>query len=256
MLIIILCALAATGLIAYAMSDNPHDFAKGDCLKCHLDPSGHPTAMRTSVSRMCDRCHRKIRRVSSHPVDRQPKLVRIPADLPLSRGKITCNTCHNIHGKRFASLGGKTYFLRRPVMGREFCLSCHMTLRSAGGHAELIAVAHRGSRYQVVDGSKPLDGMSVECIGCHDGSVGKAVAFRLGQGVWNHDKGVHPIGVSYRENRMKRGRLVPVSMLDKRLRLFDGRIGCGTCHDMYSKLPKNLVKSNAGSRLCKSCHKK
>lgn len=249
-------AIVAMGLIAYTLSDNPHDFAEDDCLKCHLDPSDHPKAMRTSISRMCEGCHRKVMRKSSHPVERSPRLVRIPEDLPLSNGKITCNTCHNVHEKRFSSFGLKTYFLRRPAIGREFCLSCHETKRSTDSHAELLAVAHEGSRYSVADDSNPLDPMSLDCIGCHDGSLGPAVSYKLGQGVWNHDSGVHPIGVAYRESRMRRGGLIPVSMLDKRLRLFGGKIGCGTCHDIYSKLPNMLAMSNAGSDLCLSCHRK
>lgn len=246
----------AMGLVAYTLSDNPHDFSQEDCVACHLDPSDHPKAMRTSISRMCDRCHRKMTRRSSHPVDRAPELARIPEDLPLSNGKITCNTCHNVHEKRFAAFGSKTYLLRRPAIGREFCLACHETRRSQDTHMELLAVAHEGNKYTVVDDSNPLDPLSLDCIGCHDGSIGRVVSHRIGQGAWSHDSGAHPIGVGYRESRMRKGGLVPVSMLDKRLRLFGGKVGCGTCHDIYSKLPNMLAMSNAGSDLCLSCHRK
>ena len=251
-----MAVIAATVLIAHTVSDNPHDFSDSDCYKCHVDPSERPKAMRTSVSRMCEDCHRKVTRKGSHPVEQVPQLVTVPADLPLTNGKITCNTCHNIHGKRFSSFGQKTYFLRRAAIGREFCMSCHETRRSLDKHIDVIAIAHEGNRYSVVDDSKPLDPMSLECIGCHDGSMAKAVSFGLGQGVWNHNSGIHPIGVEYRESRMRKGGLIPLSMLDKKIRLFGGRIGCGTCHDLYSKLPAKLCKSNAGSALCLSCHNK
>jgi len=41
---------------------------------------------------------------------------------------------------------------------------------------------------------------------------------------------------------------------EQEIRLFEGRIGCGTCHDPFSKLPKQLVMSNKGSRICLACH--
>lgn len=257
---IILPLLAAafifTGGVAYAASDNPHDFNDSECQRCHLDLAGHTKAMRASISHLCEGCHKNISRKPSHPVNRFPRAVRVPEDLPLHNGKITCNTCHNFHGSRFSSFGEKTYFLRRPAMGAEFCSSCHNTKRFAGSHASLLTIAHRGSRYAVADDTKPLDQLSLECLSCHDGSTGKSIPCRLIQGVCNRGTGAHPVGLVYKESRLRNRRLVPVSMLDRRLKLFDGKVGCGTCHDMYSKLPKKLTKSNAGSGLCRSCHRK
>ncbi len=246
--------LAATAYIAHTVSESPHAFSEDECQKCHIDASENPKAMRTSITTMCQSCHRKLTKNSSHPVDTLPELVKVPADLPLSNGRITCNTCHNIHENRFSSFGSKTYFLRRPVVGRDFCLSCHQTKRSLDSHIEMVSTAHLGSRYTVTDQTRPLDPMSMECISCHDGNIGRAASFNFGEGVWSHDSGSHPIGVNYRESRMRKGGLQPVSMLDRKLRLFSGRIGCGTCHDMYSKLPKKLATSNA--TLCTSCHDK
>jgi predicted CXXCH cytochrome family protein len=36
--------------------------------------------------------------------------------------------------------------------------------------------------------------------------------------------------------------------------LFDGNLGCGSCHSAYSKEPHLLVMNNRGSKLCLSCH--
>ena len=40
--------------------------------------------------------------------------------------------------------------------------------------------------------------------------------------------------------------------------LLGGKVECASCHDVHnsSNLPKLLVKSNAGSRLCFTCHSK
>lgn len=42
--------------------------------------------------------------------------------------------------------------------------------------------------------------------------------------------------------------------LDQMIRLYSGRLGCGTCHSVYSKHAKHLVMDNRGSRLCIACH--
>lgn len=254
--LLVAAAVIFTAGVAYAALDNPHDFNDKECQRCHLDLSGHPKAMRSSVSHMCEDCHKNISRKPSHPVNRSPRAARVPKDLPLQRGRITCNTCHDVHASRLSSSGTKSYLLRRPVTGMEFCLSCHRTQRFAGSHGALLAVAHMGSRYAAARDAGSLDRLSSECLTCHDGSMGKAVPCRLVQGVCNRGTGAHPVGMVYRESRMRDRKLVPASLLDRRLKLFDGKVGCGTCHNLYSRLPKKLARSNDGSGLCLSCHRK
>jgi predicted CXXCH cytochrome family protein len=48
--------------------------------------------------------------------------------------------------------------------------------------------------------------------------------------------------------------LRPESALDRRVRLFDRRVGCGSCHSPYAEGRALLVMSNVRSRLCLSCH--
>ncbi len=249
--------IGVSAIVAYTVLEGgPHDFKEGDCPRCHVDASGNPKAMTAPITRLCQPCHKKINRKSSHPVDISPDFIRIPADLPLTDGKITCNTCHNVHDRKTSAFLDKTYFLRRPSAGREFCIACHQVNPVRKSHAEIIAVAHVGSKYAVSNSAQPLDALSVACISCHDGSIGRAVQNEIGVGVWSHVQGYHPIGVSYQEARMKRGGLHPLTRVDRRIRFFDGKIGCETCHDTYSKNPMKLVMSNDGSRLCLSCHDK
>jgi predicted CXXCH cytochrome family protein len=40
------------------------------------------------------------------------------------------------------------------------------------------------------------------------------------------------------------------------IRLFDGRLGCGSCHSLYSQQQKKLVMSNQNGKLCIKCHNK
>jgi len=42
--------------------------------------------------------------------------------------------------------------------------------------------------------------------------------------------------------------------LPRELRLYDGKIGCGTCHNAFSKEKSMLVINNRRSRLCLECH--
>ncbi|MBI5639649.1 MAG: cytochrome c3 family protein [Nitrospirae bacterium] len=253
-LLLIIIFLAISALIAYTVRDNPHSFSEEECSRCHVDAVNFPQEMIAPITQLCLPCHKKTTQRSSHPVDIAPEMVRVPADLPLINGMITCNTCHNIHESRLNAFGEKTYFLRRPAPGRDFCISCHEAKLTNNSHIELIAYAHMKGKYTVTDKSQPLDSLSMDCIGCHDGSVGKSVGYAVGKGVWNHQRGSHPVGVNYRESRMRKGELKPVEKLSKKIRLFSGNIGCGTCHDVYSKIPMQLVMSNDGSRLCFACH--
>jgi predicted CXXCH cytochrome family protein len=194
--------------------------------------------------------------MSSHPVDVYPITTTIPPDLPLRNRMVVCITCHNIHAERFRPLGEKTYYLRRPGAGRAFCMACHKEKPVQEGHTSALGAAHIGNRFGVTDTSGHLDEISVACITCHDGTVGRSADFRLGSGVWQHSSPdqSHPIGVDYETSRMSMGYLKAKQLIDKRIRFFDGKIGCGTCHDMYLKSRNYLVMSNKGSRLCTSCH--
>ncbi|MDI6728392.1 MAG: cytochrome c3 family protein [Thermodesulfovibrionales bacterium] len=236
----------------HAAIQSIHSFSENECMNCHIDYKKDPGSLKAPVTLLCKKCHEDITSTSSHPSDIYPVSTRIPPDLPLHNGMVTCNTCHNIHRERFLTSGEKTYFLRRTKLGRAFCVSCHMV--KPEGHVETLVAAHPSKKYKVMDRSKTIDPISMECIGCHDGIQGSNVEHRLGPGIWSHESYSHPISVDYNVSRMKGKRLKPISMVDRRIRFFDGRIGCGTCHDLYSKLPKKLVMSNNRSKLCFECH--
>jgi predicted CXXCH cytochrome family protein len=237
-------------MVIAVLSRNPHEFTEKECLKCHTDPDNAPKMLTAPVSKLCKHCHKKVTMASSHPVDVYPRGMSIPGDLPLRDGKVTCSTCHNIHLEDMVILGSKTYFLRRPTSDiKFFCISCHEEDPQNPGHL-LIATAHTGNKFRVKDPSQPIDPLSAQCIGCHDGILAGSAKFIIGSGVWQHRGDPHPIGVHYKRARMRNGRLAPLSRLDERIRLFAGRIGCGTCHDMFSKLPGKLVMRN----LCTNCH--
>jgi predicted CXXCH cytochrome family protein len=63
------------------------------------------------------------------------------------------------------------------------------------------------------------------------------------------------VEIEYRQtNPLADGPLVPQSALDPRIRLFDNKVTCGSCHSSYSDQDHELVMSNLGSKLCLGCH--
>ncbi|RJQ50266.1 MAG: hypothetical protein C4526_12270 [Nitrospiraceae bacterium] len=257
-LIVPLLLIIATIIIVYATIDNPHDFSMEECMLCHVNYEQDPKMLVSPVSDICKRCHEQINAATSHPVDIYPSNAVVPPDLPLRTGKIACSTCHDIHKESSNIFGEKTYFLRRPYTGRNFCISCHTQGLDTARHSDTLDTAHIGSRFRVTDPSEPLDSISKECISCHGGILGKTAEVELGSGVWTHDdpNHSHPIGVDYEESRTERpdAKLKSVSAIDGRIKFFDGKVGCGSCHDVYAGSQMSLVMSNKGSRLCFACH--
>ncbi len=77
------------------------------------------------------RCHYDVSGSYLHPVDIEPgreKRAKIPADMPLRNGKITCATCHNIYlqCQKRLFVNEKVSLRSVPYMRKsEFCYKCH-----------------------------------------------------------------------------------------------------------------------------------
>jgi len=250
--IICLAVIGFTALV-FALSGPSHDFDEGQCFHCHTDPENYPMRFQPSVSRACNSCHLQLEKKKSHPSDIYPSMT-IPADMPLVEGKMTCITCHFAHPKEnFQFLSKQHYYLRRQVKGVFFCSSCHKI--DDKGHI-VYANIHSGS-YKVTDTGTRIDKMSLECIQCHDTYL-KDNASSLGAGTWNHfrESLPHPIGISYKRIQSeKMSDFKSPGMLNREIRFFDDNIGCGTCHNIYSKAKNMLVMANKG-QLCIECHNK
>lgn len=124
--ILILISIFLFIIIGYAAFKSAHDFSEGECINCHVDYKKNPKSLQSPITLLCKKCHTEITSASSHPYDVYPVSVKIPPDLLLHDGMITCNTCHNIHMERFSLSGEKTYFTRRTKIGKELCISCHI----------------------------------------------------------------------------------------------------------------------------------
>jgi predicted CXXCH cytochrome family protein len=127
-------------------------------------------------------------------------------------------------------------------------------------HRPVMDKSHGFAHFEVLDQSTNLDPLSLACLDCHDDSASPKTT--LGSGVWRHTTSgiglTHPIGVDYSVATIAKTSYVPEEKLDKRLRLFNGKIGCCTCHDPYASQGNTLVIGAHGNfqGLCLACHTK
>ncbi len=95
-------------------------FFEGQCRKCHLhEPKqGTNTLFVKNIDQLCVECHKSAGADLSHPSGIKPSF-SLPADMKLDwSGKMTCITCHTVHGTgQYLLVGGKS--------GKAFCIRCH-----------------------------------------------------------------------------------------------------------------------------------
>ena len=260
---IFIVVLGSIGLIVWSGFDSYHNF-EGQCMTCHLT---NPTEgaekylFVKEISALCISCHKDAVRLS-HPVDMKPSM-KIPSDFLLDRkGNLTCNSCHTTHKGSY----GK-YHLRVASIGEPFCITCHQSLsEGAELHRSTIGSAHMAgsvqSRYWPGSIGGYLDEVSIRCLICHDAvfATESLVGTAVQAGEYDHGGNIglsHPVGVSYREATVKyKGAYRKIEKLPQEIRLFDGFVGCGSCHNPYGRRHFELVMSNEGSALCFACHMK
>lgn len=94
----------------------PMPEAKRDCTTCHLAAGPNQAGeLRKGLSSLCLDCHPDRKAPAEHKVDIAPS--REVKGLPLTKGNMTCFTCHDPH----RNLHGK--LLR--MNPRDLCLVCH-----------------------------------------------------------------------------------------------------------------------------------
>ena len=210
----------------------------------------------------CGSCH-SFASGTTHPLNVAADL---GAGLPLGTGNtVQCWTCHyEPDSHQGHSLTGDGAGLRKPA--GELCRSCHAERNGDRGvvyHALSLGRAHFDARASTEISEPGLDRESRTCLTCHDGSAagsasvrekGLGVAFDLSSvSSWNDD---HPIGVEY-GGRMRSGatpQFQSKASLPPSVQLYGGKVGCGSCHSLYSGQAKMLAVDPRRGRLCLSCH--
>lgn len=233
-----------------------HEFS-GRCEFCHLSTpqEGESIRFSRSISFLCQECH-SMPRDNSHPVGTVPSMT-VPDGFLLDwNGRTTCVTCHNPHGH------SSQHYLRTDARGRDFCIQCHQgLLPMQDPHVGSVSIAHSKSGVYR-DGSALsaiLDQVSMECLSCHDGVIASDASYRIvgGDAVTYQRQGLsHPIGMDYRKTVLHGRELRPAESLSPYIALYDGKVGCASCHNPYSSEHRMLTMNNSGSALCLECHLK
>lgn len=214
-------------------------------------PSNTNTAV---TARSCIACHR-FEQVLTHPTNVMASMP-VPNSLPLAGGLVTCLTCHDASPEHATT--------RKPVgvradTGAGLCMDCHAGAKNSSKaiHAPRGGRAHLGTKsaFDSHAHAGTADGESVSCMACHDGSSASDAGSHAVKHRADEMLPDHPIGIPMRETSRSRESDFRLSRNpDKRIRLFSGNLGCGSCHSIYSREPGQLVVNNRGSKLCLSCH--
>lgn len=232
-------------------SSQPHEFTSAECTVCHEDEKNDPYNLRLSVNDSCVSCHQKITPAESHPTDAYVYYAQsVPKDMPLLGGRVVCMTCHITHPGQGINRFSRRYLLRRNSQGADFCISCHKNDRRnhiTMGKAHMSPGTRTGSIHSI-------DRMSVLCLECHNSKISDRALTRSLNSAVSISRLNHPVGVPMNAERRHAGELRPAFMLNKVIKLFNGKIGCGTCHNIYSANKYLLVIDNRKSRLCLECH--
>ena len=260
----LIVALAATAALVQA-EDPPADRQLALAVLPEPSPATQPAGHFTAEN--CAQCHLADAALS-HPVNVRPTL-SVPASLPLEEGRITCTTCHVDSTAAHAQARTHPSALLRTADDGTFCIQCHnsVALTRAAQHSAALSRAHLlwapGSpagqfNAAVRAPATPITRAVVDetrvCLSCHDGTVASDASAK---GDGTHAGAGHPTSVRYGGTNLGSPRtpLVPIGSVDPRLRLFNGQVGCATCHSPYSSEAKLLVMRNDRSALCLSCHK-
>jgi predicted CXXCH cytochrome family protein len=107
-----------------------------------------------------------------------------------------------------------------------------------------------------------LDQMSLDCLGCHDGSAASTIhtdlrndPFRRGSRV-NSFGSDHPMGMDYSKYTAVRSDYKEIIPRSNKMIFVNGKVGCLTCHNPLNMEKGHLVMSDRNSALCLTCHKK
>ncbi len=166
------------------------------------------------------------------------------------------------------------------------CEYCHLLFQPEGGESpKWNHTPSQVSFYNVYDsrtmdvipqdlGNIPTAEMNISqiCLSCHDGTIAiesrhnflGGITFVTGDALIGVDlTNDHPVNFIYDTGLAAIDKdLVPPASTNSvdeegQIPLFAGKLQCSSCHDVHDNTnPPFLVKDNAGSALCLSCHKK
>jgi hypothetical protein len=256
--VIALCRFAR----AAEKAQNPHGDA-ALCSSCHTSAAGGKSDLRFSgnVVQLCRSCHDgRLAGSEEHPSEVTPGeeiAMRIPSDMPLDNGMLTCLSCHDVVRRcktEQAASESNRNFLRgvQRSPGVAFCFRCH---------AE--------EKYRPFNVHDQLEGDKIKtntCGWCHVNvpdvnvrlKVGEPYAIRNSSYVLCsscHDVGMaHPSNSPHLESRASPEILNYMSAYEMQPGM------CMTIHELMEyvravkRSPRSIPLGSDGSIVCYSCH--
>ncbi len=255
---------------------NPH-FTGRDCDQCHEkvpEPGGDSyLKYGGELSQVCS-CHNYTSKNYIHPVDIEPsdeKRANMPASFPLSNGKLSCSTCHDMYLQCKSvpknSIEDRKFIRGGPYSKRtDMCFKCHddKKYRKLDPHNQLDArgsiieekclYCHKKRPDESADSFedvKLVGDLMILCQRCH-GELG------------NHP-GNAPHFVKPSTQLMRRIKAIEKVYEIILPRDYEGRLTCITCHNPHERgvIPKErdgakgaseIYRHRLPKKLCKSCH--
>jgi len=192
-----------------------------------------------------------------------------PSHLPLENARITCLTCHSEQPSAFDNDPAEdTEPQLRIPDSIDLCASCHNqmtgTMRQQSHwtfstRAHLASIKPQSTSHKQAEQS--IDGIDAEsrtCLSCHEDvtvtipALYETPAEKSARWAQMAD---HPIGMDYQRVALRKGSYLRFPLTNpEQIRMFDGKVGCGSCHSPYADQHANLVQDNSRSELCRRCH--
>lgn len=238
-------SVAYITLCSKSRSIDPH-WNDLHCLSCHeRQPlkGDAPLLEKGDSNALCNRCHASVyARSDIHPVGIKPsEHVRIPADMILEDGKLTCATCHDSLRqvgcvKKEKRAVTNILFLRGKQKSRNsFCFLCHFeeTYKLLNPHdqvnekgqiqEETCLFCHSSIPDLQIRGPEKVSFVvqnpDAYCIGCHHGFTRK-----------------HPAGIDHLRipsEKILATLETSIQRIGVELPLFKGKVVCATCHNPH-----------------------
>jgi predicted CXXCH cytochrome family protein len=260
---------------------NPH-FTGKDCAICH---EGTPRADDTTALlkfggddiAMCNSCHQtEYLKGDLHPVAVAPSpddTIRVPPELPLYGGRVTCRTCHDVYlqcRKRPSLQFENINFLRGAPYKKtvDLCFRCHA-----------LDIYKKTNPHQQVDEAGNL--IKESCLYCHQTLPDPDATASIDEVTFKTETSTFCFACHGEEEKLHPARanhILPVPGEMTRsigateqqervsLPLFKGEIFCGTCHNPHDKGvikreaaakvadEKLRLRLEASYQLCVACH--
>lgn len=236
-----------------------------ECNYCHDNSgnNGNSGPVTKNINNLCtSNCHNYDTEMN-HPVNvTSPKG---PSEgLPLVNNRITCLTCHS---KESDPLGEPMLETKRDS---QLCITCHAQMPGdlkQRSHWQSSMQAHLGSINEESTTSINIKSVSTDaidiesngCIGCHSDKTVTIIPFSETHSQKRQRWGTmkdHPIGINYEDVATKKATVYPYRypIVNSKIRLFNGKVGCGSCHSLYADNKNNVIASDNSTSLCKDCH--